>query len=113
MKEKNSLLFCAILFANVLMAQNKSANVPPPPAPIDAQQVAPPPPPKKYEDLLSNHPDIRSIHWSDSGRKLHIDYKNGTKEVYTLDVQTKESKAEKKSGELPPPPPPPPMPSSI
>lgn len=96
---------CTIVFSAVVLAQKKEgAHVPPPPPPIVAEEI-PPPVTKDVSEVFLQHPTIKSIYWSDSGRKLHVEYKNGKKEIYLLGAEGAENKA---PGFLPPPPPPPP-----
>jgi hypothetical protein len=105
MHKKISLLLCTLFFATVLMAQNLKQEPPHPPPPPPVENDAPPVPGKEQVDIPQKNRIIENMHWSESGRKLHIQYKDGRTEVYKRETNQEANKMP--GGTMPPPPPPP------
>ncbi|HJW18682.1 MAG TPA: hypothetical protein VJ499_16250, partial [Flavisolibacter sp.] len=107
-----------------------SLNAPPPPPPVAAQAdlavppappSAPPVPPappikaKKlssggYDAFIQRNPQVEGLSWSDEGKTLRVQLKDGTEETFNLDNKEEAAKAKLRYGKLPASPPPPPAP---
>jgi hypothetical protein len=98
---------------------------PPPPVVVQADMAeppapppAPPTPPAKvdklssgaYEAFLHRNPQVEGLGWSDEGKTLRVQLKDGSEETYNLDNKEQAAKARLRYGKLPTPPPPPPAP---
>jgi hypothetical protein len=105
-------------------------NAPPPPPPVAQQSEmavppappAPPVPPVKanklypggdYEAFIHRNPQVEELSWSDEGKTLRVQLKDGSEETYNLDNKEEATKARLRYGKLPAPPPPPPAPKQL
>src|SRR6476620_8790810 len=122
--KKTILSLTAVLFATgMVMAQQTEKKAPPPPPPpvVQVEMVAPPPlpppppPPARMKKDLSDeqnafmkrNPQVQGLSWSDEGKILRIQLRDGREESYDLNNAEEAQKAERLYGKLPVPPPPP------
>ena len=124
MQKKISIALAFLLAGQLAIAQEKEKAAPPPPpeppkviAVHDGPPPPPPPPaapappaklPKDYRVFLQKNPSVKNLRWSDGGKTIIIEKKDGSMESYTSDGAGKKS-AEALYGKLPkaaPPPPP-------
>jgi hypothetical protein len=102
-----------------------STTPPPPPPPVaQVEMVVPPPPPppppvinKHIADeqnaFMKRNPQVHGLSWSDEGKTLRIQLRDGREESYDLNNAEDAQKAERVYGKLPVPPPPPPAPPAV
>jgi hypothetical protein len=105
-------------------AHEFSMTPPPPPPPVaQVEMVAPPPPPPPPQTINKNisvelnvfmkrNPQVQGLSWSDEGKTLRIQLRDGREESYDMNNAEEAQKAERLYGKLPAPPPPPPAPST-
>jgi hypothetical protein len=128
--KKTFLSLTAVLFTTgLVMAQETEKKAPPSPPPPPVVQVdmiappppSPPPPPARMKKgLLDDHdvfmkrnPQVQGLSWSDEGKTLRIQLRDGREESYDLNNAEDAQKAERLYGKLPVPPPPPPAPPAL
>jgi hypothetical protein len=125
--KKTILSLTAVLFTtSMVWAQQTEKKAPPPPPPVvQVEMPAPPPPPPppparikkdisaEHNGFMKRNPQVQGLNWSDEGRTLHIELRDGSEESYDLDNAEAVLKAERLYGKLPAPPPPPPAPPAI
>jgi hypothetical protein len=110
MMKKQLMLVIGVLFATLIIAQDK--NVPQPPPPVPAVENLTPPPPSIHDDyksFLKRNPLIKSVGWSTNGTIIRIRLKSGKEELYNLNSEKETTVLKRKYGRLPIAPPPPPV----
>jgi hypothetical protein len=109
MMKKQLMLAGGVLFAALVMAQDKS--IPPPPPPVSAVENLTPPPPSINDDymlFLKRNPSVKSLGWLANGSSVRIRLKSGKEELYNLNSEKEIAVLNRKYGRLPIAPPPPP-----
>jgi hypothetical protein len=127
--KKTILSLTAVLFTTgMVMAQQTEKKAPPPPPTVDqVELVAPPPPPPpppptarmkkeisgEQHAFMKRNPQVQGLNWSEEGKTLRIELRDGKEESYDLNNAEEVQKAERLYGKLPAPPPPPPAPPEV
>jgi hypothetical protein len=125
--KKTFLSLTAVLFTTgLVMAQQTEKKAPPPPPPVvQVEMPAPPPPPPlpppgikkdisaEHNGFMKRNPQVQGLSWSDEGKTLRIELRDGSEESYDLNNAEEAQKAERLYGKLPAPPPPPPAPPTV
>ena len=109
MMKKQLMLIIGVLFATLVIGQDK--NIPPPPPPVPAVENLTPPPSvhDDYKSFLKRNPSVKSLGWLANGSSVRIRLKSGKEELYNLNSEKEIAVLNRKYGRLPiaPPPPPP------